>query len=353
VRPQGGIELKTIECPGIQEGSVLVQMQASGICGTDLEKLKGGYTASTILGHEVSGTIVESLSDKYREGENVVPHHHVACGSCYFCRNNAETMCEGFRTSNFEPGGFADTFRVPEYNVVRGGVHKFQKISFMEASFAEPLGCCIRGLKKITSLPLTQNSGAVNDEKEPSSNFLNNALIVGAGPIGLLHMELLRGLFKQLNLVAVDISKTRLDFSEKFEKAIPVLPSKTSGDFVAEARRLVENRGFDLVIVATGSSSAFAQAIKCMRKSGSLLLFGTAHKGETYSLDIQSMLLNELTMMSSYATTEQEIEQALYLLESRQIDVSKFVTSKFSLDQIDQAMQIARNEGQVKVIVTP
>jgi L-iditol 2-dehydrogenase len=351
---QGGMELRTVERPKLEQGSIMVQMKCSGICGTDLEKLTGGYTASTILGHEVSGNVVDSTTDEFKTGDSVVPHHHVACGNCYYCRNNAETMCEGFRTSNFVPGGFADMFKVPEYNVARGGVHKFKQISFLEASFAEPLGCCIRGLAKVVHLPLVRH---LENEKSPQREFtpseLDNALVVGAGPIGLLHMELLTSQFQGLNLVSVDIIKSRLDFAEKFENAKPIAPSKTNSEFAEEAKKLVKGRGFDLVIVATGSSRAFAEAVKCVRKSGALLLFGAARKGSTYTLDIQSMLLTELTMASSYATTEKEIEQAIFLLESGRINVKKFVTAQFPLNEIDQAMQVARNEGQVKVIVTP
>jgi L-iditol 2-dehydrogenase len=345
-----------VEPPVLENGSLLVEMKSSGICGTDLEKLSGGYTASTILGHEVSCIVSESKSDMFAAGESVVPHHHVACGICYNCRNGAETMCDGFRHSNFDPCGFADFFRVPEYNVLRAGVHKFKSsfLSYDDASFAEPLGCCIRGLEKALHLRLNTNV-AISEEdlvvpgRIPS---VNSALVVGAGPIGLLHMELLRSKFPKLELVTVDIIDSRLQFAERFEKAKTVTPSKSDGSFSEDTISLIGTPGFDLVIVATGSSRAFAEAVKCVRKSGALLLFGAPAKGSTYLMDLQSMLLSELSFSTSYATTEREISDALHLLEQGRIDVSKFVTSKFPLDRIKEAMQVARSEGQVKVIVT-
>lgn len=334
----GGVELREVPRPLLEQGSIMVQMKASGICGTDLEKLSGEYTASTVLGHEVSGVVVESESADYRQGDRVVPHHHVACGECYLCKHGAETMCAGFRNSNFEPGGFADELKVPEYSVHRHGVHKTNGLSHSESSFAEPLGCCIRGLNKATS-------GYVRN--------LENVLVVGAGPIGLLHMEILRSRIADLHLIAADVSETRLEFAERNERAVGLdVKKKKGGSFSVDALKQIESPGYDLVIVATGNPVAFAESIRCVRKSGVLLLFGAAHKGSTYSLDIQSMLLNELTIMSSYATTERELDEALRVLEKGEINVKKFITSSYPLERIEEAMTTARSESQVKVLVT-
>jgi L-iditol 2-dehydrogenase len=334
------VDLRSFPRPTLEKGSVMVEMQTSGICGTDLEKLSGAYTASTILGHEVAGMVSESRSDKFEEGDRVVPHHHVACGKCYFCRSGAETMCEGFRNSNFVPGGFATEFKVPQYNVLRNGVHRYKKMSAEEASFAEPLGCCIRAQNKILG-------------KGGQSRRVKNVLIVGAGPIGLLHMEILRGKLKELNLVAVDVSSTRLAFAQRSEQARIIDARKSEdGNFSPVALRETDSRGFDLVIVATGNPSAFSHAVGCVRKSGVLLLFGASNKGSRHALDLQSMLLKELTLTSSYATTEIEIDEALSMLQRRKINVKKFITAKFPLEKVNDAMQAARSENQVKVIVT-
>lgn len=334
----GGLELRDVPRPRLEEGSIMVRMKASGVCGTDLEKLSGGYTESSILGHEVSGVVMESKTSAFDEGDIVVPHHHVACGECYFCKHGAETMCDGFRNSNFAPGGFADEFKVPQYNVKRGGVHKIGNLAHDEASFGEPLGCCLRGLNKTFKGDL-KNVG--------------NVLVVGAGPIGLLHMEILRSMAPDTKLVAVDLNSTRLDFAEREEKATVLdVRKSTDGLFSADALKQIDGRGYDLVIVATGSPAAFAESVRCVRKSGTLLLFGAPHKGSTYTLDLQSMLIKEITITGSYATTEKELDQALSLLEEGMVKVKKFVTSRFTLERIEEAMDAARSESQVKVLVT-
>src|ERR1700730_1316393 len=110
VKTGGGIELRQVARPELESGSVMIQMKASGVCGTDLEKLTGQGITSTILGHEVSGIIVESEAPGFEKGDRVIPHHHVACNSCELCQARAQPMCEKYKKSNFAPGGFADEF---------------------------------------------------------------------------------------------------------------------------------------------------------------------------------------------------------------------------------------------------
>lgn len=341
VKHGGGIELRTLPKPMLEKGSLLVQMRASGICGTDLEKLTGKNITSSILGHEVSGIVTESQSGEFSSGDRVVPHHHVACNECELCSVGAQTMCEKFKNSNFVPGGFADEFLVPAYNVSHGGVHKMgNTLSFEEASFAEPIGCCIRGLKKATT-------------KDSRQRALSKVLVVGAGPIGLMHMELLRFYYPAIELVAVDMMQSRLDFASSVENAQPIDGSKFwQGEFSTEALR-ISAQGFDLVVIATGSSPAFGEALKCVRKSGTVLLFGAPHKGSTHNLNLTSFFLGEATITSSYSTTETELTEAINLLESGKLKVKKFISSIFPLSKVEDAFSVARSANQIKVLVTP
>jgi len=305
--------------------------------------LTGLGITSTILGHEVSGVVVESKFPPIEKGDRVIPHHHVSCNECELCQAGAQTMCQKYKNSNFSPGGFADEFLVPAYNVTRGGIYKIgDSLTFEEASFAEPIGCCIRGLS---------HAGVFGDNNDAQFR-LKNALIIGAGPIGLLHMELLNSQHPEIKLTAVDMLQARLAFAEKNEDAEPVDVTKTeSGGFAEKSKSLIDGQGYDLVIVATGSPKAFTEGVKCLRKSGRLLLFGVPHKGATHSLDLASLLLDELTITSSYATAEKELQTAIRLLEDQKINVRKFVTAKYPLEKIDEAMTSARSENQVKVLV--
>ncbi len=117
-------EITDVPVPRLQPGEVLIKLAAAGICGTDIEKVHGGYGPRGTLGHEVSGTIA-SVGDKVtdlKKSDRVIAHHHVSCYNCQYCQRGDHTMCDLFRKTNFDPCGLAEYFRVPETNVTRGAV---------------------------------------------------------------------------------------------------------------------------------------------------------------------------------------------------------------------------------------
>jgi threonine dehydrogenase-like Zn-dependent dehydrogenase len=164
-------------------------------------------------------------------------------------------------------------------------------------------------------------------------------------------MELLKSYLEEPEIYAADISKVRLDFAGKFEDAKPLVVPRSGEGFSKMALR-ERPEGFDLVIVATGIPEAFGDGLRCVRKSGKLLLFGVPLKDSFHALDLPGFFQNELTLTTSYATTDVEMAQALELLSSRKINVSKFITAKFPLEKITQGMNEARSETQVKVLIT-
>ncbi|MDA4129615.1 MAG: alcohol dehydrogenase catalytic domain-containing protein [Thaumarchaeota archaeon] len=338
VSAPGTVELKSVPRPDIEEGAVMVHMKACGICGSDLETVVGTNIQSSKLGHEVCGIVSESRDTTVREGDYVIPHNRVGCGICELCKSGNATTCPVFRQSNFEPCGFSEEFKLPAHNLKGGGIHfPSRGVSYEDASFVEPLGCCIRGLNQAVG------SGGVK-----AANF-KRVLVIGAGPIGLLHMELLNHYFPEIEIVACDIVPSRLEIAEKLEHARGIIPR---GSLVSEAMKQSHSAGFDLVIVATGNLGVFSDAVQCVRKSGALLLFGLPHQGAFYNLDLASMFLNELKIIPSYSSTDVEMGAALQLLEQRKINVKKFITAVFPLSKVGEAFAAARSQNQMKVLVS-
>ncbi len=206
----GKVSLRDVPVPHLGQGEILVRMKAAGICGTDLEKVHGSFGPEGILGHEVSG-VVERTGEGVRglkSGTPVLTHHHVPCYSCYYCQQGDHTMCDSFKATNLDPCGFAELFRVPEFNVARGAVLSLpDHVGFEEAAMVEPTACCARALNKAHVAPG------------------DNVLIVGLGPTGLTQLQLLRKMGVK-TLIGTDIQRTRLDMGRKMGADLAINPTE-------------------------------------------------------------------------------------------------------------------------------
>ncbi|PSN98468.1 alcohol dehydrogenase [Candidatus Marsarchaeota G2 archaeon ECH_B_SAG-F08] len=323
--------LKQVDVPKLCYGDVLIQMKACGLCGTDIEKIGGHYTASQpILGHEPTGVVFESLSADVKVGQRVFAHHHVPCYECYYCLNGSPTMCAYYRKTNLDPGGFAEYFRVPEFNVSRGAILELPShVSFEEGCFVEPLATVLRAQKRALL-------------KKGESVF-----VVGAGPMGDLHIMVAKH-FGASQVFASDLSQTRLDFASKIG-ADYVFSAQESPE--KEVIKLTDGRGADLSIVASGSPKAVVSALRATRKGGRVLLFGVPYKGSFLEYDLSELLNNELSVIPSNAAVEEDTRSALRLIAQAKINVSKLVSKLYTLDEFEKAVEDSLAGRVIKAII--
>jgi L-iditol 2-dehydrogenase len=137
--------------PSVGPGELLLRLRGCGLCGSDIAKiLAPGTRGPAVLGHEVVGDVVEAGEGVagFGIGDRVVAAHHVPCGTCHYCRRGSESMCRAFKTSNLDPGGFAEYVRVPPANVRRATFRIPDHLTDEEASFVEPLACCLRAVDR-------------------------------------------------------------------------------------------------------------------------------------------------------------------------------------------------------------
>ncbi|QKR00016.1 alcohol dehydrogenase catalytic domain-containing protein [Metallosphaera tengchongensis] len=329
----GKAHLKDVEVPRLSNGDVLVRMKACGLCGTDIEKICGQYTASQpVLGHEPAGIVEESLSDKVRPGDRVFAHHHVPCYECYYCKKGSTTMCPHYRKTNLDPGGFAEYFRVPAWNVERGGILVLpQSVSFEEGSFVEPLATVVRSHNRV---------GLRKDD---------SVLIVGSGPMGLLHLLKAKELGLQ-EIYVSDISEYRLNYAERLGATYTINPSKMKVE--ETLKELTGGRGADVAIVASGSPQAIVSGLNSVRRGGKVLLFGVPYKGTILNYDISDLLNNEISIVSSNAADDRDTEQALKLIAERRIKVADLITHRYGLDKFQDAVNVAKQANAIKVVIT-
>jgi len=186
------IRIEEMPIPRIGPGELLLRIEASGICGSDVMEWYRIKRAPLVLGHEIAGEVVEVGEgvDRYNKGDRVVASHHVPCNTCRYCLSGHHTVCDTLRRTNFDPGGFAEYVRLPAINADRGVYLIPDEVSFEEATFTEPLACVLRG-QRIAGL-------------QPG----DTVLVIGSGIAGLLHIQLARATGAG-RVVATDVSEAR------------------------------------------------------------------------------------------------------------------------------------------------
>ena len=336
VKEPSVISVSETENPSLESGEILVQMHACGICGSDLEKVFGQYGQPSMrLGHEPAGVVLDVGSDvtEFKKGDRVFTHHHVPCYDCHFCNHGNETMCKKYYETNLSPCGLSEQYVVPAWNVSHGGVLKISdSLSFQEAAMIEPLACCVRAWTKY-------------GYQEGDS-----AAIFGVGPTGMMHVMLAQAK-KFAKIFCFDVNDFRLDFAKKFN----ITESINSTDETRKQKILdhTDNRGVDVAIVATSSLKALDDAIDMVRKGGAVMMFGVPSKGATMDLDMSKIYSKEITLVTSYAASDNDTKEALNLIESSQIDVKQLITHTYPIDDTQKAFDHARSgENAMKIIIT-
>jgi len=329
-----GAEVSEVPVPEIGAGELLVEMKACGLCGTDIEKIRGEYTAALpILGHEAVG-VVASVGEgvvNIREGDRVFAHHHVPCNECYYCLHGNQTACKKFRSSNIHPGGFSEFFRVPQWNVSKGGILSLPpSLGFEEASLVEPVGCCVRALDRC-------------NVKEGDT-----VLVVGAGPVGILHSILLHS--KGATVIISDVSKPRLQFAKS---QVECVIDAGRQDVTREVRERTAGRGADLAIVASGSPKAVLQALKSIRAGGRVCLFGVPAKRSVLDYDLSDVYNSEISLMPSYGATNTETATALSLIAADSEKFRSVITHTFPIEEFAKGVETATSGAGMKVVITP
>ncbi|QLH07040.1 zinc-dependent dehydrogenase [Nitrosopumilus ureiphilus] len=335
VKEPSVISVDETDKPSMGNGDVLVQMNACGICGSDLEKVFGQYGQPSMrLGHEPSGIILDvgSAVTGFKKGDRVFTHHHVPCYDCHLCNHGNETMCPKYYETNLSPCGLSEEYVVPAWNVSHGGILKISdSLSFEEAAMIEPLACCVRAWTKF------------------SYHEGDSAAIFGVGPTGMMHV-MLAHVKKFSKIFCFDVNDFRLDFAKKFD----ITDSIHSMDENRKQKILdgTEGRGVDVAIVATSSLKALEDAIDMVRKGGSVMLFGVPSKGAQLNLDMSKIYSKEITLVTSYAASDKDTKEALELIESSKIDVKQLITHTYSIDDSQKAFDHARTgENAMKIII--
>jgi len=306
--------------PVIKDGEILVRVKASGICGTDLMEWYRIKKAPRVLGHEMTGEIVESRSDRFNAGQRVFVSHHVPCNECKYCLSGNHTACETLHKGNYDPGGFSEFVRVPRINVENGTYVLPENVSYEEGTMIEPLACVVRAQRII-------------DVREGQT-----VLVMGSGVSGLLNIQMAK--LKKANVIATDIIEYRLNRAEEL-----------GADRVIYANEDLDIKA-DRIIMCTGAMPAFEKAFEYIDRKGIIMLFAIPDKNIT--IPNEDFWRTELSLVSSYGAAPVDLEESLKLIKDGKVNVRDMITHKVKLEDIQMGFKIAGQAGDsLKVIVVP
>ena len=319
------VEATTLPDPFPGPGQVVVEVHASGICHTDLEVLRGNYGTSAfplVPGHEYAGAIVElgPEVEGLQGGDRVVVDPNVECGTCSACRRGWAHLCESLGAYGVtRNGGFA------ERSLVRASaVHPIGDMPYVIAALAEPLGCVLNGL------------GAVQASRA------ENALIFGAGPIGLL-LGVGLNVSGVSEVTVVEVDEARVEFAEEFGfRAI------NSGSPDLETW----HREADLAIDATGVPEVAENLIRYIADGGAGLFFGVCPSDAKIQISPFELFRRQITIAGSHSLNH-NIPDAMAALRGFGSDVAQVVSHKLPLEDVAQVFAEGAPAGSLKIQFVP
>lgn len=341
----GKIVVRRIPIPSIEENEVLVKVARCGVCMTDVHMYKGSFPVKmpVILGHEFSGTI-EKIGEKVSSyanltgqipikiGDRISAIPIINCGSCPTCLRGRSNLCQNAQAIGgageiVNNGAFAQYIKLPTRILYKLP----DNLSYITGAFIEVTACCLHGID-------------LSRIKEGDS-----VLLVGAGTVGLLLLELIKFQGPSQIIVSENTPERR-----KLAKArgadFVIDPMRT--DPVNEVKKVTSGQGADVVIEAVGSPQTTEQAIQMAKKGGIINIFGVADTNAFSQIKPFDIYFRELTVVGTYAVTLDTFNRAAKLLASGRLDIDYLLTDEFPLRELEKAiLMMEKKEGLKKQIV--
>jgi L-iditol 2-dehydrogenase len=328
------IRIEEVPIPKTGDDELLVRIESSGICGSDVMEWYRLKKAPLVLGHEIAGTVTRAGKKvkRFKVEDRVTVAHHVPCNTCRYCLAGQYSLCDTLRSTNFDPGGFCEYVRVPAINVDRGTFIVPDEISFDEGTFIESLACVLRGLRVARFRP-----GA-------------SVLVLGSGISGILFIKAL-GALGAGRIVATDINDYRLSAAKRAGVDAALKAKEATPQRLAA---LNEGMLFDLVVTSAGAASVVTQAIKSVDRGGTVLLFAPHEPGTTVPFPLAEVWRDQITILATYAGPPVDTAQAIELLRAHRIEVNDMITHRLPLAETARGFRlVAEGKKSIKVIIKP
>ncbi|MEM3578614.1 MAG: zinc-binding dehydrogenase [Candidatus Bathyarchaeia archaeon] len=331
------LRIEDVETPKVETGEVLVKVRTATTCGTDLKIFQRGYVERviklpTVFGHEWAGDVVEVDRglEWPRKGMRVRAGNSAPCLRCFMCQKGKYNLCENMI---WLWGAYAEYIKVPAH-MVRVNMQEIPpNISYEEAAITEPLACVLHGIEEV------------------GVKLGDSIAIIGAGPIGLLHLLTTKKMGAE-KVIIIDLVEERLDFAKKLGANETINAAKENVE--EGVKQLTSGYGADVVIEAIGRPETWEQALKLVRKGGKVLEFGGCPPGTEIHVNTELLHYNETTVLGTFHATPLHFRKALNLIASKTINVAPLITRKMPLEKIREAFEVlAASKSEIKIAIQP
>ena len=334
------ITVKEVPTPEPEPGSVLVRVRACAVCGSDIRIFHHGNTRVTppqVLGHEISGEVsaVGAGVTKFKPGDRVAIGADVPCGQCVFCEAGIGNNCQINYAMGYQfPGGFAEYVPLNQTVVNYGPVHILpDNVSFDEGALAEPLACVLNALE-LSPVKLG-----------------DTVVIIGAGPIGMMICEVARAM-GAAKVILINRSGGRLETAKKLGIA-DVHVNSTESDAVQAVLDETGGLGADVILTSNPSGESQAQSLFMAKNRARINFFGGLPKGVMVMLDTNIIHYRELFITGAHGSMPTHHSRALAMIAVGRIDVRRFITHNYKLEEINTAFKTAEGHAGLRVVVNP
>ena len=335
------LKIVEVETPKPKTGEILIRVHACATCGTDAKIYNHGHPRlqpPQIIGHEIAGEIVELGSEVtgHKIGDRVQVIAAIPCGNCWSWKDGKIQICTNQLSMGYQfAGGFAEYMIIPNEVVRVNGVNPIpENLSYDEAAAAEPMACALNAQELINVGP-----GDV-------------VLVMGAGPIGCMHVRLARAL-GAVHVTLADINSHRLKLSADAVKPDAVI-DMSKVDIEEAVKTSIPEPGPNVIITAAPAGIAQEQAVRMIRPGGRISFFGGLPKDKPMvNIDSNLVHYKELILAGANGSTPEHNRRALELMASGKVNVSDLLTHRVSLDEVEKAIDLVLGGDAIKVVVKP
>ncbi|GFN22667.1 alcohol dehydrogenase catalytic domain-containing protein [Thermanaeromonas sp. C210] len=332
----GQLELREVEKPEAGPGELIVKVAYAGVCGTDVRIYRGtkAIPAPRIIGHEFSGTIAEVGPgvEGWEVGSRVTVYPVIPCGTCYACRSGRPNICLNRTTIGYElDGAFAEYVKVPREAVGQGHVIPLPpEVSLEEAAAAEPVAAAFHGIRRSRLSPG------------------QDVCIMGAGPIGLYHLQLAfwRG---ARQVIVSEPQEERRNLALRFGATVAVAPEEVK----AAVGEVTGGAGVDVVFIDVGIPAIIREAVSLAKKGGTCVLFAGCPAGSTAEIDPNEIHYREVDLIGSSASTPGNLATVLRLAARNFIDIKSTIGHILDLEDWARAFQMKQDYAGLKTLLKP